>query len=1014
MNIIRLFCILLQALSFSTVFSNNCEFITLKHSGEKIYFHEVFVLKTPETDLRNFPVPQYERNVDFSISGPTQLSKGEHELFIEFHSINPDNVKYYLYNFDLGIKAESNSISCRSPEIEYKIQGDDEWKPLVDKSKQSVIFYTSAKIAFITLKLLLKPIAIITGGSELLGDFIEWLNIDENNWLKIWRETFLYDYYPLTTPVRTNYAGAYKIESVRIKVPLSIYSNEGEIAVLVNFMNVRNLSSNSSTTDYAFITDKQYIVRKSIPAEHLIRVNATEIQSNSIDLWDNSGGNSYLEMEYEILRKNGSQYLSINVFPDAIPSNTEIFVDRINIQLNAERKTVQIPELPVYISSDGTVIPYETMKKSAGEELLFNGLFYLTESIIGTKEMDLISSMKEGGETGKTILDEKMQIPYEEALQNQWKVENTFDNYILPSFKPKITFEADSKRDQPIKILIPIEFYKKDPWVRIYINCEGRQIYTNPNALTTGSLNASEVKYWRMVDLDYSKKKETKKQAACNIGFILDSSGSMESNDPANVRKSAVKLIIDRLKGNENFFLVDFDHSSNWLTNQTWQNWTAADLKNTIDQIDSDGGTNVGLGLSTMHNTLESSLNSFDKTAVVLLTDGQGSYHNEIDWFVQNNIKVYTVSYKDAADAALLESIATATGGVYLRANDENEVVAAFMQFYDDLQGNSKYLSYSGSFRNQSTIQLPAFYIDKGSSELTCNVNWTGMPLKIVLNSPTGDIFTSELINVDEDGSLSENLTMLQGTRPMHGPHAPLYTASEILLTEVQWTKGEKYLIARINNPQPGKWGVQLKTANGQVSNEEFLFEAGGSSPAEINLQHQKNNSGYLYSLTENSGEISWAGSNATIILETPEKKSINISSNYRNGSFSFYPMAGKGIYNIKVLILGKDKAGNLFQRSFIRSEYVGEVLPGNIAPIKETMGMYVISDQGSFTGNLPGTACYIYAPGGSKNNPKAKGTVTSVMKLNCTIRITMNYSNERVKPGDIIELDMAQWQNDQ
>ncbi len=48
-------------------------------------------------------------------------------------------------------------------------------------------------------------------------------------------------------------------------------------------------------------------------------------------------------------------------------------------------------------------------------------------------------------------------------------------------------------------------------------------------------------------------------QSEIAIGFILDSSGSMAQNDPQDLRKSAVEMIIDELSGDENIFLVDFD-----------------------------------------------------------------------------------------------------------------------------------------------------------------------------------------------------------------------------------------------------------------------------------------------------------------------------------------------------------------------------------------------------------------------------------------------------------------------
>ncbi len=63
------------------------------------------------------------------------------------------------------------------------------------------------------------------------------------------------------------------------------------------------------------------------------------------------------------------------------------------------------------------------------------------------------------------------------------------------------------------------------------------------------------------------------------IGLIIDSSGSMRDNDPRDIRKTAANLIIDRLTGTEDIFLVDFDDKANWLNVDQWHNWNKSSLK---------------------------------------------------------------------------------------------------------------------------------------------------------------------------------------------------------------------------------------------------------------------------------------------------------------------------------------------------------------------------------------------------------------------------------------------------
>ena len=97
--------------------------------------------------------------------------------------------------------------------------------------------------------------------------------------------------------------------------------------------------------------------------------------------------------------------------------------------------------------------------------------------------------------------------------------------------------------------------------------------------------------------------------AVADVVLIIDSSGSMEQNDPTDLRKTAAKLFIDLVVNPLiQIAIVDFNGSA-----KTYAELTFADdagksqLKNAIDRIDADGGTNIAEGLNLGYDLLSNS-----------------------------------------------------------------------------------------------------------------------------------------------------------------------------------------------------------------------------------------------------------------------------------------------------------------------------------------------------------------------------------------------------------------------
>ena len=109
-----------------------------------------------------------------------------------------------------------------------------------------------------------------------------------------------------------------------------------------------------------------------------------------------------------------------------------------------------------------------------------------------------------------------------------------------------------------------------------------------------------------------------------DVVFALDSSGSMDWNDPDDLRKEASKSFVDRMNATrDQAGVVSWDSGINFtqaLTNDFPL------VKNKIDLVDSNGGTNLNVGLNSAISLLDAGAQAGASHVVIFLTDGDGSY----------------------------------------------------------------------------------------------------------------------------------------------------------------------------------------------------------------------------------------------------------------------------------------------------------------------------------------------------------------------------------------------------
>jgi len=161
-----------------------------------------------------------------------------------------------------------------------------------------------------------------------------------------------------------------------------------------------------------------------------------------------------------------------------------------------------------------------------------------------------------------------------------------------------------------------------------------------------------------------------------DVAFVLDSSGSMGWNDPDGYRKTAAKSFVDALIEGDKGCVVDFDSYARLTLGLTDK---LDSVKTAINGIDSDGGTDIGAGVRIANNELISKSSANRIKAMILLTDGEGSYDTSLTKQAKdNNIVIYTVGLGTSVDSTLLTSIADGTGGMYFPVSSASQLPEVF------------------------------------------------------------------------------------------------------------------------------------------------------------------------------------------------------------------------------------------------------------------------------------------------------------------------------------------------
>jgi Ca-activated chloride channel family protein len=168
-----------------------------------------------------------------------------------------------------------------------------------------------------------------------------------------------------------------------------------------------------------------------------------------------------------------------------------------------------------------------------------------------------------------------------------------------------------------------------------------------------------------------------------DVVYAIDSSGSMQQNDPTNLRLVAAKNFTDKLDPTrDQAGVVSWDDNIDFTYGLT-QDFTT--LKTQIGNVDSSGGTNLNVGLNAAIVMLDANTRVGTSSEVIIfLSNGAGTYTysgnpgSPADNAASKGYVIYSIGLGSSPAVGSLTDMANTTGGKYFSAPTAGNIQAIF------------------------------------------------------------------------------------------------------------------------------------------------------------------------------------------------------------------------------------------------------------------------------------------------------------------------------------------------
>ena len=212
-----------------------------------------------------------------------------------------------------------------------------------------------------------------------------------------------------------------------------------------------------------------------------------------------------------------------------------------------------------------------------------------------------------------------------------------------------------------------------------------------------------------------------------DVILAIDSSGSMNWNDPDDLRISSAQEYVDSLRCPDRIAIVDFDTDAHLTRRNQGSNYPShhldrtshdcepnySEVKGDLDTIDSSGGTNFGAALVVANDELVAYGDHRHQWVIILLTDGLNNQNSWDDIALDESLRaadlgtvIYTIGLGDEPDDVLLTDIAENTGGTYYPAATAEDIRWIYLEIANRYQSSFTCSQYSTVDRSGGFLEL--------------------------------------------------------------------------------------------------------------------------------------------------------------------------------------------------------------------------------------------------------------------------------------------------------------------
>lgn len=340
-----------------------------------------------------------------------------------------------------------------------------------------------------------------------------------------------------------------------------------------------------------------------------------------------------------------------------------------------------------------------------------------------------------------------------------------------------------------------------------------------------------------------------------DVPLVIDRSGSMSGSKIADARNAA-KQFVDFMSNGDQVGVVSFsgDARVDFPLTLITSNNVKEQAKSAINSLYAGGVTSIGDGLQAGQDELNSRGDATHAWTVLLLSDGlenTPAYVSDVLPGIPEKTDVYTIALGSDADQALMQDIATETGGEYYFSPSPDELQEIYNSIRGTIAGEQTITLKSGTV-NEGETKTETVIVDFLVSLVRFLVSWSGSDIDLTLTDPNGLVIDPDVASRDPD---------------------------------ISFVSGSTYEYYIINSPKSGQWRMNIEGVDTPWGGEDYTARVTGKSDLTLSTYFDKDRyeTGQpitvLASLSDDSGPIT--GASVEVVVQAPSQslsawKSIN------------------------------------------------------------------------------------------------------------------------------------------